>query len=190
VDSVAHGIGDAPVDDEMIRLMKRHRMAYVPTMVVFEPQENRAFLPQEWPLLSAEDQAAEQARMAKPPEPVAPYDAKRWVILQDNLRRLHAAHIRIGVGTDTGIEGVGQGWAAIREIRWLVALGGFTPAQALAAATSVGADIMHQGKEHGRIRKGMRADLALIGGKPDERIEDLYDVRRVWVSGVEVTPPR
>lgn len=185
VDAVVHGIGDAPVDDEMIRLMKRHHMAYVPTMVVFEPQENRTFLPQEWPLLSDEDRANEQARMAAPPKPIAPYDAKRWAILQDNLRRLHAAHVRIGVGTDTGIEGVGQGWAAIREIRWLVTLG-FTPSQALAAATSVSAGIMHQGKSHGRIRKGQRADLALIGGRPDERIEDLYDVRRVWVSGLEV----
>jgi imidazolonepropionase-like amidohydrolase len=186
VDAVVHGIGDAPVDAEMIRLMKRHHMAYVPTMVVFEPQENRSFLPAEWPLLSDEDRANEQARMAKPPEPIAPYDAKRWAILQDNLRRLHAAHVRIGVGTDTGIDGVGQGWAAIREIRWLVTLG-YTPAEALAAATSVSADIMGQGKSHGRIRGGMRADLALIGGKPDERIEDLYDVRRVWVSGVEVS---
>jgi imidazolonepropionase-like amidohydrolase len=185
VDSLMHGIGDAPVDDEMIRLMKRHRMAYVSTLVVYEPQENRSFLPQEWPLLSDEDRATEQARMAKPTVPTAPYDAKRWGILQDNLRRLHAAGIRIGIGTDTGIEGVGQGWAAIREIRTFVKLG-FTPAEALAAATSVSAGIMHQGKDHGRIRKGMRADLVLTGGKPDERIEDLYDVRRVWVSGVEV----
>lgn len=187
VDSVVHGIGDAPVDAEMIRLMKRHHMAYVSTLVVYEPQENRTFLPQEWPLLNDEDRAAEQARMAAPPKPIAPYDAKRWEILQDNLRRLHAAHIRIGIGTDTGIDGVGQGWAAIREIRWFVRLG-FTPREALAAATSVSAGIMHQSKDHGRIRPGMRADLALIGGKPDERIEDLYDVRRVWVSGVEVDP--
>lgn len=187
VDAVVHGIGDAPVDDETIRLMKRHRMAYVPTMVVFEPQENRVFLPEEWPLLDAEDRANEQARMAGPPEPIAPYDSKRWAILQDNLRRLHAAHVRIGVGTDTGIDGVGQGWATIREICWLVTLG-HTPAEALAAATSVSADIMRQGKSHGRIRKGLRADLALIGGRPDERIEDLYDVRRVWVSGREVVP--
>ncbi len=186
VDAVAHGIGDAPVDDEMIALMKRHHMAYVSTLVVFEPQENRSFLPREWPLLSAEDRANEQARMARPPEPIAPYDARRWTILQENLRRLHAAHIPIGIGTDTGIDGVGQGWSTIREIRWLVTLG-FTPPQALAAATSVSADIMHQGKSHGRIRKGMRADLVLTGGRPDERIEDLYDVRQVWVSGVDVT---
>lgn len=185
VDSLMHGVGDAPVDDELIRLMKRHHMAYVSTLVVYEPQENRTFLPQEWPLLSDEDRVTEQARMANPPVQPAPYDARRWDILQENLRRLHAAHIRIGIGTDTGIEGVGQGWAAIREIRWLVKLG-FTPAEALAAATGVSAGIMHQGKDHGRIRKGMRADLVLTGGKPDERIEDLYDVRRVWVSGAEV----
>ncbi|MES2445191.1 MAG: amidohydrolase family protein [Pseudomonadota bacterium] len=188
VDAVVHGIGDAPVDAELIRLMKRHRMAYVPTMVVYEPQENRSFLPEEWPLLSDEDQADERARMAKPPEPIAPYDSKRWAILQENLRRLHAAHVRIGVGTDTGIGGVGPGWSTIREIRWLVTLG-FKPREALAAATSVSAGIMGQGKSHGRIRKGQRADLVLTGGRPDERIEDLYDVRHVFVSGREVDLP-
>lgn len=185
VDSLAHGVGDAPIDDQLIQLMKRHHMAYVSTLVVYEPQESRTFLPQEWPLMSDEDRTNEQARMAKPPVETAPYDAKRWIILQDNIRRIHAAHIRVGIGTDTGIEGVGQGWAAIREIRWLVKLG-YTPAEALAAATSVSADIMHQGKDHGRIKRGQRADLVLTGGKPDERIEDLYDVRRAWVSGVEV----
>lgn len=189
VDAVVHGVSDALVDAELIRLMKRHRMAYVPTMVVYEPQENRTFLPEEWPLLSDKERADEQARMAKPLVPIPAYDAKRWAILQENLRRLHKARVRIGVGTDTGIGGVGQGWAAIREIRWLVKLG-FTPREALAAATSVSAGIMHRGKTHGRIAKGMRADLVLIAGRPDERIEDLYRVRGVWVGGREIPHPK
>ena len=44
---------------------------------------------------------------------------------------------------------------------------------------------MHQEADHGTIKPGKRADLVLIDGKPDERIEDLWHVSRVWVSGRE-----
>jgi hypothetical protein len=105
--------------------------------------------------------------------------------MRENVRRLRAANIPIGIGTDAGIGGVYHGSSTVREIRWLTMLG-FTPAEALAAATSVSAGILREGTDHGRIAPGQRADLVLTGGRPDERIEDLYDVRRVFVSGREV----
>lgn len=185
VDAVVHGIGDALVDAALIRLMKRHGMAYVPTLATYEPQQTREILPEEWKLLDETDRAREDFRRSRPPVAISPYDARRWEIMQENVRRLKAARIPIGIGTDTGIGGVYPGFAAIREIRLLTGLG-FTPAEALRAATSVSAAIMHRAKDHGSIRRGMRADLLLVGGRPDRRIMDLYDVRRVWVSGREV----
>jgi hypothetical protein len=104
--------------------------------------------------------------------------------MQENVRRLKRAGIRIGVGTDAGIGGVYHGSSTLREIRWLAKLG-LTPAEALAAATSVSAGIIRR-SDHGRIAAGQRADLVLTGGRPDERIEDLYDVRRVFVAGLEM----
>lgn len=98
---------------------------------------------------------------------------------------MKAAGVRIGIGTDAGIGGVYHGSSTLREIRWLTMLG-YTPAEALAAATSVSAGILRQGNDHGRIAPGQRADLVLTGGRPDERIADLYDVRRVFVAGREV----
>jgi hypothetical protein len=50
----------------------------------------------------------------------------------------------------------------------------------------VSASILRQGHDRGRIAPGQRADLVLTGGRPDHRIEDLHDVRRVFVSGREV----
>lgn len=183
VDALGHGIGDALVDDELIRLMRANGTAYVPTMAVYEPQQQRPILPAELALLSAAERAREEARLAAPGGEVPALEARRWAFLRENLRRLHAARVRIGVGTDSGVGGVYHGSATLREIR-LLAENGFTAAEALAAATSVSADILRR-PGGGRIAPGARADLILVEGRPDQRIEDLYRVRRVFVGGLE-----
>ncbi|WP_114952391.1 amidohydrolase family protein [Sphingosinicella terrae] len=189
VDALGHGIGDAIVDDALIALMRTNGTAYVPTMVVYEPQQDRDFAPAEWRRLRSGERAREEARMAAAREAIPAYEARRWEILRENLRRLKAGGVRVGIGTDAGIGGVYQGSSAIREIR-LLTEHGFSAAAALAAATSVSAAILRKGESHGRIAPGHRADLVLVGGRPDERIEDLYDVRRVFVGGREADLPR
>lgn len=184
VDSVVHGVGDALVDDELIAKMKANDTAYVPTMVVYEPQEDRTFSKGEWASLSPPEQAREKARMAKPLAKVEATNSKRWAILKENIGRVRVAGIPIGIGTDAGIGGVYHGPGAIREIVWLTKLG-FTPADALVAATRTSAQIMGQDDRHGTIAPGMRADIVLVAGKPDEAIEDIWNVRRVWVAGRE-----
>ncbi|HEX8224050.1 MAG TPA: amidohydrolase family protein [Allosphingosinicella sp.] len=185
VDALGHGIGDALVDDELIALMRANRTAYVPTLVVYEPQEGRAFLPAEWRRLRPQERAREEARRAQQAGSPPQRESSRWTIMRENVRRLKAAGIRIGVGTDAGIGGVYHGSSTLREIGWLAKLG-FTPAEALAAATGISAGILRQSGDHGRIAPGQRADLVLTGGRPDEDVADLHDVRRVFVAGREM----
>ncbi len=188
VDSVGHGVGDALVDEELIGLMKAHHTGYIPTLIVYEPQEDRVFDPGELASFSPPQRTREQARMGRPLATIPPNEAKRWAIMQENIHRLKAAGIRIGIGTDAGIEGVYHGPGALREITWLTRLG-FTPAEALVAATSTSAGILGQDRDHGRIAPGMRADMVLYSGQPDQRITDLWTVKRVFVSGREAPLP-
>lgn len=184
VDSVGHGVGDEPIDDELLGLMRQRGTAYIATLVVYEPQQARVMSPAELATLNPPERGAQEAMEARADKAVLPYDARRWGIMQDNIRRLKKARIPIGIGSDAGIEGVYHGPGAIREIWWLTRLG-FTPAQALVAATRTSAEIMHQQAGHGTIEPGKRADLVLVDGQPDKRIEDLWRVSRVWVGGRE-----
>ena len=183
VDAVVHGTGDAIIDDATIRRMKARRTGYVATMVVYEPQQARELTARDLAMLRPAERLRENNRSLVPP-PIADWDARRWAILQDNLRRLHHAGVRIGIGTDAGITGVYHGWATLREIELFTKFG-FTPRAALAAATSGSATIMGR-RDAGRIAVGQRADILLVGGRPDEDIADLYDTRRVFVGGKEI----
>ena len=182
VDVLVHGIGDALVDKELVDLMKRSKTAYVATLVAFEPQQTRAFTSGEWAQLNPGQRTRETKLHARQQPRIRPYDARRWKIMRENITRLKKAGIPIGIGTDAGIDGVYHGPAAIREIRWLTKLG-LSPAEALVAATRTSAEIMHHADDRGTIAPGKRADLVLIDGRPDKRIEDLWKVSRVWVSG-------
>ncbi|WP_164107878.1 hypothetical protein, partial [Serratia marcescens] len=66
-------MGDTLVDDELIRLMKKHHMAYVATLATYEPLEARVLAPEELALLTPEQRDRETARLAKG-DAIAPYD--------------------------------------------------------------------------------------------------------------------
>lgn len=186
VDSVGHGVGDALVDKELTALMRTNGTAYIGTMAVYEPQETRVFAPGEAAMQNPAERAREAAFAANGAKnPTLPYDARRWDILRANIGRLKKAGVPIGIGTDAGIAGVYHGASALREIT-ILTQNGYSPGEALVAATRTSAEIMGRESGHGTIEPGKRADLVLVGGRPDKRIEDLWQVERVWLAGREV----
>jgi imidazolonepropionase-like amidohydrolase len=96
----------------------------------------------------------------------------------------HGAGLRVLAGTDTRNPGVVHGASMHSELELLVDAG-FTPAAALAAATSVPAAVFGL-DDRGRIEPGQRADLLLVDGDPLEDITATRAVRAIWKNGVEV----
>ena len=182
VDVIGHGVGNAPVDDELVRLMKAHGTTYVSTLAVYEPRGRDGLDP----LLATVLEPAAQAVVARPfrAEP-GPARAQRWNNLMANTAALRSAGVRIGVGTDAGVTGTYHGWATLRELKLLVA-GGLPPQAALVAATSKSAEAIYAGEERGTIAPGKLADLVLVEGAPHRTIEDLDRIRRVFLGGKEI----
>jgi imidazolonepropionase-like amidohydrolase len=73
--------------------------------------------------------------------------------------------IRVVIGGDYGFDVTPQG-ANARDIEHFVKLFGYSPADALASATRVGAELMGMGDELGLVREGYLADLLLVDGDP------------------------
>ena len=99
-----------------------------------------------------------------------------WAKMVALLGRMHHAGVPIVAGTD------GSGIEIVHELEIYVQAG-FTPVEALAAATIVPARLVGQEAKTGSVKVGKAADLALIEGDPSLRISDLRQTRLVMLNG-------
>jgi imidazolonepropionase-like amidohydrolase len=91
---------------------------------------------------------------------------------------LHRAGIPVVAGTDQTV----PGYSLHREMEIYVQAG-FTPMEAIQAATIVPARVMGVQKELGTVEKGKRGDLILVDGNPLVDIRNLRKVEYVITNG-------
>jgi imidazolonepropionase-like amidohydrolase len=119
-------------------------------------------------------------------DPNASWGTKRWCevsldAMWERLGRAREHGVRIGSGSDAGYL-LEHGACNLGEIECLVE-GGFSPVDAISAATATNADIMDL--DAGRLVAGKLADLVLVAGDPASDITVLRDRRnlRVFLGG-------
>lgn len=104
-----------------------------------------------------------------------------------NLKRLFDAGVPIGFGTDAGPPGRFPGYSEHWELALMVEAG-FTPQQALVAATSRAAEFL-EADDLGTVESGNWADLVVLDADPLADIRNSRTIRTVYVAGEELDLP-
>jgi len=157
VDSIEHAID---LDDATLREMARRGTVYVPTV-----DHNRYYVEHR------ADFGYDQAFV----DQLNAFIARNM----KTLRRAIELHVKIAMGSDAVFTGFGEN---TRELDWFVKAG-MTPAQALASATAIGAELLDKPKEIGSIAPGAYADLIAVDGDPLQDFAAIHRVRWVMKAG-------
>ena len=69
---------------------------------------------------------------------------------------------------------------------------GFSPLEAISAATTTAAAFLYRSNELGSLRAGLNADLVVLRGQPDRDVSAIRTVDRVMVAGrwIDITKYR
>lgn len=174
---------DAEPMKAVIAEMARRHIASDPTLVVVEAlfmPENGDLSPAYAPFVGTLPPAMErqfrQGGFAPPPGVTRADYRASFRKLVELVGRMHKAGVPIVAGTDGG------GLELVRELE-LYVQAGFTPAEALEAATIVPARLVGADTRTGSIAIGKAADLVLVDGDPSRRIGDLRHTRTVMMDG-------
>ena len=150
IDTIEHGNHLTP---ELAQVMRQQGTTLVPTIGAFKSVAASHDLP-------------------------GPFQSKAKELIAASDRAIKLARevgIKVALGSDIGTAMHLQ-WAdypTASEARYLVEMGGYSPAEALRAGTLHGADVVQLGDRKGSLEPGKDADIAVFAGNPAEDIAAL-----------------
>jgi imidazolonepropionase-like amidohydrolase len=196
VDVLAHSIRDGDVDGALIADMKKHHVAYIPTLSL----DDFAFAYGDSPtwvddpffkaaldsgvlemITSPEYKAKVQSNKVTAQEQAALPQA------MSNLKKIYDAGILVSLGTDSGATPIRtQGFAEHMELALMVQAG-LTPLQAITVATSNAAKLLHIEDQYGTLAAGKKANFIILEKDPSQDIHNTQTIRAVWKDGNKVS---
>jgi imidazolonepropionase-like amidohydrolase len=187
VDAFAHLVRDKEIDDELIALLKTHRVLVMPNIAINENSVHAS--PPPWldePLARDVVPAAEIDRIRSAYATRTPESVERarrtYQMMQRSLAKLNAAGVTIGFGTDDGaVRDHPYAFTPHRELR-LMAAAGMTPLQVITAATHTTATFLGL-TDRGVLRSGMRADFVVFDANPLDDLANTTKIAQVWLGG-------
>lgn len=162
VQSIEHG---TYLDDETIAIFRETGGTLVPTVlagVTVTGWTDQPWLPQP---------SREKAAIVGP-------------LMLDMLRRAREGGVNIAFGTDTGVSKHGEN----AEEFLLMVEAGFTPEEAIRAATIIAAEHVEMADDIGSLQAGKFADMVVLDRDPLEDISALKSIQLVIKNGQEFRP--
>jgi imidazolonepropionase-like amidohydrolase len=173
---------DSADAQKALSFLKQHHTVVDPTMATFEFVTVSTAKPPASFEPGVNKVAPELAEQLTDVEPPTEHAALAEQVFQKQLAivgALHRAGIPIVAGTDQTV----PGYSLHREME-LYVQAGFTPMEAIQAATIVSARAMGLEKESGTVEKGKRGDVILVNGNPLDDIHQLRNVEYVITNGI------
>jgi imidazolonepropionase-like amidohydrolase len=172
---------NSPEAQKALQFLKDHHTVVDPTIALFELSTATTAKPPasfEPGVNKVAPELAEQLTDVEPPSERSEISQKVFDKELAIVGALHREGVPIVAGTDQAV----PGFSLHREIE-LYVQAGFTPMEAIQAATIVSARAMKLDKELGTVEKGKRGDLIVISGNPLEDIHNTRNVEYVITNG-------
>ena len=172
---------DSPQVKKVVKLLLEHHTVVDPTLALMEiifHSTDKPVSTFEPGILKVAPELREGLETMGVPPQESQQAAARFRMLMATVRVLHEAGVPIVAGTDQAI----PGFSLDRELELYVEAG-FTPMEAIQAATLAPARAMGMEKDSGTIEPGKRADVILVEGNPLENISDIRKVNTVFAGG-------
>ncbi len=184
---------DFPPSSDAIAMMKPRGVKFITTLSVVESYSRRrladlGFL--ESPLIKDTTPpavlAALRAEAERAPDgglsASIKENTRRLKMRSSNVKSLFEAGFLLAAGTDAPYPGVFQGEGLHRELE-LIVEAGLRPLDAITIATGNAAKILGAEAEWGTLAPGRLANLLVINGRPDQRIQDSRNIELVMLRG-------
>ena len=180
-DGLVHIWADAVISEADATRMSESGMFVIPTLSVISSAAGSAMSAQ---LRDGVDPSMLSAMQRQTLSAVSPYTGSTTGLAIENVRRLHAAGVPLVAGTDAPNPGTAYGISIHGELQLLMQAG-LSGEEALAAATSSGADAF-QLTDRGRLEAGRIADLLLVSGDLSVDLSSSGDIVTLWKDGFPV----
>lgn len=174
------------IDQSFLAKLRALKIVFAPTLV----RQELGWLYAEHPerlndpgvALAIEPDIVEAVRQATRGRQGDPVSREDYLRCARNTKRMAAAGVPIGVGSDGGSGIDFPGLMTHRELE-LLAEAGLSPVEVLTAATRTGAMALGKLDELGTIEAGKRADLLLLEANPLEDVRNFRKIGQVMLGG-------